>query len=327
MIRPTFPARWLPIAALATIVVLPGCAAASPPVGREPGFGAHVGAGCNGRADIPRYEKFVGRKLEWSTDAFDQRDWAKLRSSIDWLSGCWRGTDVKLIISIPMIAQSGPGTLKDGAEGKFDDIFLHSAKTLVKDGHDKVVIRIGWEFNGGWQPWAANKDPANFIAYYRRAVGLMRSVPGQHFKFEWTPNIGRNALPAEQGYPGDDVVDIIGMDIYNEYWTPALANTQVRFAWFVNQPYGLNWLRDFGKQHHKPIAFSEWGSGTRKDGHGAGDDPYFITKMAEWMRANDVLYHSYWESAESSYDDSVTRGAHPLAGKAFREAFGKRRKS
>jgi len=293
--------------------------------GHEPEFGVHVGAGCQARADLPKFERFANRKVVRVVDAFNQTSWQEFQSSIPWISRCWAGAPVKLTLSVPMLVYSGGGTLAEGAAGKYDDIFTHIAQTLVADGHNDIVIRLGWEFNGNWMPWAASKDPANFIAYYRRIVGLMRKVPGQKFRFEWTPNVGRQNFAPDKGYPGDDVVDIIGMDIYNEYWTVALANSKVRFAWFLNQPYGLKWHRDFAAQHRKPMAYSEWGSGTRKDGNAPGDDPYFITQMANWMRQTNTLYHSYWEVKNQIYDDTVSQGRHPKAAAAFKSAFGGRR--
>jgi hypothetical protein len=149
----------------------------------------------------------------------------------------------------------------------------------------------------------------------------MRAVPGQRFRFEWTTALGKQAIAPDRAYPGDDVVDVIGSDVYNEYWSPTLADPRVRFLWLVNQPFGLKWLRDFAAAHGKPTAYSEWGSGTRPDGHGGGDDPHFIESMAGWFRQTGPLYQSYWEVAGSGYDDRLSQGRHPRAASAYREAF------
>ena len=297
--------------------VIAGQASAAQAASR-PEFGVRAGPGCQGRKELPRFENFAGRKVDRVVDALNQSDWPQLESSIAWASKCWAGAPVKLTLSVPMLVEKGPGTLADGANGKFDRIFLKTAKTMVANGQSRAIVRIGWEFNGNWMPWAASKDPKNFIAYYRRIVRLMRSVPGQDFEFEWTPGVGRQSFPPDQGYPGDDVVDVIGMDIYNEYWSPALANNRVRFAWYMNQPYGLRWHREFAAQHRKPMAYSEWGSGTRTDGHGAGDDAHFFEQMGDWFATNNVLYQSYWETAGYQYDDRISRGKHPLAAEAYR---------
>jgi hypothetical protein len=316
--------RWPMLAATCGIfLAASGCHGSPPAATKRVQFGAHIGSGCNGRDAIPAFEGFVGRKLERSVDFFDQSDWTAYRNSIPWISGCWKNVPIALTLSVPMLVSGDRSTLHDGAAGAHDDMALLVARTLVRDGLGGTTIRIGWEFNGDWMPWAAANDPQDFIAYYRRMVGLMRSVPGQHFKFEWTTSAGRNAMAPDQTYPGDDVVDIIGMDVYNETWNPIVlhASPELRFAWLRDQPYGMRWLRDFAAQHAKPAAYSEWGSGTREDGHGGGDDPYFITRMAEWFRESGASYQSYWETAGKDYDDRLTTGSHHLAAAAFRKAF------
>jgi hypothetical protein len=286
-------------------------------------FGAHVGAGCNGRAAVATFEAFAGRKLERTVDAIDQQDWKSIRSSAGWLSHCWSGAPLKLTVSVPMIPNGTQSSLAQGASGAYDDVFRDIAARLVQDKLSDATIRLGWEFNGDWMPWTAAKDPASYITFFRRIVGVMRAVPNQHFLFEWTPGIGQHAIAPDRAYPGDDVVDVIGMDIYNEWWSPQYAAPQARFAWLRDQPYGLAWLSAFAAAHRKPTAYSEWGSGTRPDGHGGGDDPYFITQMAAWFAATHPLYQSYWEVSDpGQYDDTLAQGRHPRAAAAFKAAFG-----
>ena len=54
-------------------------------------------------------------------------------------------------------------------------------------------------------------------------------------------------------------------------------------------------LRDFAAAHGKPMAFPEWGLLVRSDGHGGGDNPYFIQKMHDFFMdpANNVVFHAY----------------------------------
>ena len=87
-----------------------------------------------------------------------------------------------------------------------------------------------------------------------------------------------------EAYPGDDVVDIIGMDVYAETWDASTSDPDKRFAYFLDQPFGLKWHRDFAREHGKPISYPEWGVGTRPDGHGVGDDPVFMEKHGRLVR-------------------------------------------
>ena len=286
-------------------------------------FGAYVGAGCTGRDAMPRFEAFAGRKVERTVDALNAATWKEMRSSISWIANCWKGSGIDLTLSVPMLPRDKSGTLRQGAAGEYDDIFRGVATALVENGHADAIIRIGWEFNGKWMPWRAAADPKAYIAYYRRIVGIMRAVDGQKFKFEWCPNVGKHEIAPDQAYPGDDVVDVIGLDIYNEIWSPGLRDPATRFRWYLNQPFGLRWHQQFAKARGKPISFPEWGTGPNANGHGSGDDPIFVTSMAQWFARTRPLYHSYFEYRTDGYDYRLAGDTSPNASKAFKRAFGK----
>ena len=95
-----------------------------------------------------------------------------------------------MTFSIPMLPADGTSSLVAGAIGAYDTTFATIAKTMINAGFSTAIVRLGWEFNGNWQPWFAGANPKAFIAYYRRIVRVMQSVPGARFVFEWCPNIG-----------------------------------------------------------------------------------------------------------------------------------------
>jgi hypothetical protein len=285
-------------------------------------FGVFEGPGCDGRARLPIFEAWAGRHVERTVDALDRRDWDHLESSAQWIAQCWRGSGVALTLSAPMVPEDGKSTLAAGASGAYDGSFRKVAQALIDNGYADATVRIGWEANGEWMAWAGARDPDTYVRDWRHIVEVMRSIPGQRFKFEWCPNIGRHAVDPDRLYPGDDVVDVIGLDVYNEIWNPALANPDVRWTYLVEEPYGLKWHRDFARRHGKPISFPEWGTGLRPDGHGGGDDPRFIRGMADWFARTGPLYQSYWDVRASDYDAQLSAGRYPLAGAAFLKAFG-----
>ncbi len=285
-------------------------------------LGAYRGPGCDGRARMASFERFVGRKVDRTVDALAQTNWADLDSSIDWLTGCWKGSGIALTMSVPMMPRSEGGTFQDGIAGKHDGAFRHAATALVANDFPDAVVRIGWEFNGDWMPWAAAKDPDGFIADYRHIVAVMRSVPGQRFRFEWCPNHRRHTMDPPRAYPGDDVVDVIGMDVYDEYWTPDQADPVARWDTYLNEPFGLKWHKAFAQAHGKPTAYSEWGTGTRPDGHGAGDDPVFIAGMADWFAASAPFYQSYWDNPSPEYNTLISTGQYPRSAAVFVDRFG-----
>jgi hypothetical protein len=285
-------------------------------------IGAYRGPGCDGRKAMGEFEALIGRKVERTVDALNAESWHEMRRSIPWIVKCWAGSGIELTLSVPMLPRDGSGTLREGAEGAYDTVFLTTAHALVRNGLEDAVIRIGWEFNGEWMPWAASKDPESFKRYFRRIVEKMRSVHGQKFQFEWCPNHGRHAMDPTEAYPGDDVVDIIGMDIYAETWDASTRDPHARFQYFLDQPFGLKWHRDFARERGKPLSYPEWGVGDKTGGGGVGDDPVFIAGMADWFAEVKPLYQSYWDVRAHDYNARMSDFQFPKASAMFQRRFG-----
>ncbi|MDB5998308.1 MAG: glycosidase, partial [Rhizobacter sp.] len=138
-----------------------------------------------------------------------------------------------------------------------------------------------------------------------------------------TPAIGKGDVEPTRVYPGDAYVDIVGMDVYNQTWSVPIPTTAQLWQTFLTQEYGLNWHRDFAAAHGKAMSYPEWGTGTRPDGHGRGDDPLFIQTMAAWIAGNNVAYHNYWDYAAPDYNAKLSTGQYPQAAQAFKAAYGK----
>jgi beta-mannanase len=226
-----------------------------------------------------------------------------------------------MMFSVSMLTTDNKTTLEAGALGDYDQHFRNIATALVQNGYPNAVIRIGWEFNYSWFPWAAKKNPQAWVTYWRRIVVAMRSVPGANFKFDWCLGSGAGDLNPETVYPGDAYVDSIGMDIYNATWAKVPQTTQVRWNYRMTKPYGLLWHRNFAALHGKPMSYGEWGTGTRPDGHGLGDDPEFITLMGEWIKSNNVAFHNYWDYTARDYNGMLSNGQFPLSAEQFIAQF------
>jgi len=164
------------------------------------------------------------------------------------------------------------------------------------------VIVLGWEMNGTTYTHRCGPDPVAWKAYWKRIVTAMRSVSGQEFRFDFAPSRGRDAVPWTECYPGDDVVDIIGMDSYDQ--PPART-----FDEQVNEPYGLQKHVDFAAEHGKPISFPEWGLFRN------GDNPRYMRRMLEWIERHRPVYqtitdycpHGVWQCAENPESSRVFR--------------------
>ncbi|MEV6260489.1 glycosyl hydrolase [Streptomyces sp. NPDC051784] len=227
----------------------------------------------------------------------------------------WRKADPDrmFVLNTPMLERNEErvpdgqvrALLRRGAAGDFDRHFERLAERLVLLGVPDTVIVLGWEMNGTTYTHRCGPDPDAWKAYWKRIVTAMRSVPGQDFRFDFAPSRGRDAVPWTECYPGDDVVDIIGMDSYDQ--PPART-----FEEQVNEPYGLQKHVDFAAEHGKPISYPEWGLFRN------GDNPAYMRGMLEWMERHKPLYqtvtdycpHGVWQCSEN-----------PESSRLFREAL------
>ncbi|WP_189045156.1 glycoside hydrolase family 26 protein [Aliidongia dinghuensis] len=283
--------------------------------------GLYAGPGCYGLTHLSRFDAWLGEPVHHVTENLDQSSWSNLVSDAEWSIGCYakvRST-TSFTFSIPMLTEDGASTLAKGAAGEYDQYFTQIAKILVAHDLSTSIIRIGWEFNGNWQPWSSHKDNVHFMSYYRRIVSLMRAVPGARFQFEWCPNVGTGSLAPDQSYPGDDFVDIVGMDVYDGHYSAIDAAADSRWNYFVTRDYGLQWQVDFANAHGKRFSLPEWAC----CGASTGDDPYFINQMARWLRNNGYLYADYWDS-NTVYRGELSNGQYPMAAAAYLADFGAR---
>jgi hypothetical protein len=289
------------------------------PAPKEAGLGLHAGSDNK----IEQYESFgdwLGRKVMYRVVFCDATRWEGiarpyfLDASERWLKsdpGRWE------ILSVPLLPDGERGNFKAVSDGAHDADFRSLARQLVDHGiATRAILRLGWEFNGDWFAWSATRDPAGYKAAFRRAVRVMReTAPG--LKIDWCANRGSSGgMRWTDAYPGDDVVDIISMDVYDHY----------NSGWddLVRGDAGLQALQKFARAHGKPEAYPEWGCST--DTHGHGDNPAFVEHMADWFFAAPagVVYQGYWNTPAGG-PNAVLHGEGagrvPNAASAYRRRF------
>ncbi len=251
--------------------------------------------------------------------------WAGLdgsNGSLNYLASSYSGDT--LSIGVPIIPTSGGGavgTLAQGAAGAYNLYFITLAQKLVAEGLSNAYLRLGWEFDGSWFTWAATTPgaEASFAAYFQQIVSAMRAVSGEQFRFEWNPDAGaftQSGYSVAAAYPGNAYVDVIGLDAYDSSWATPLTPAN---AWASTQAPSLTLAQQFAAGHGKPLAFAEWGVAIRSDGHGLGDDPYYINQITNWMKngANDVVYEAYFDANSGGVNSLITGGSFPNSLAAF----------
>jgi hypothetical protein len=62
----------------------------------------------------------------------------------------------------------------------------------------------------------------------------------------------------------------------------------------------------------------------RADGHGLGDDPYYINHMVSWMEtsSNDVVFETYFDDDSGGVNATITGGSFPESLAAFTADLG-----
>ncbi len=280
---------------------------APPPVSTSE-FGVFIGSGA--AAKVAQFEAWVPRTVQRVVDFCAQGTWADVENP-SWVKSF---APRKLSLSVPLVPAGVALTDPAGHALHFTKL----AQNLVLWGHRDAIIRLGWEFNGGWFPWKASANPGGFVGNYRSAVSAMRAVSSD-FRFDWC-FVNRGADPAP-AYPGDAFVDYIGNDVYDQSWVPNYTDPLARWNDVKTGSFGLDWQAAFATAHGKRLSFPEWGVFTRADGHGGGDSPVFIQKMSDWLRSHNVAYHAYFEYDAPDGQHALMSGRYPLSAAKFKELF------
>lgn len=201
-------------------------------------------------------------------------------------------------------------------DGAYDDFFRQWAVD-AKSFEDSVVVRFGFEMNGNWFTWG--NRPEEFIHAWRRAHAIFEEAGADNVVWAWCPNnvsIPRDpANTIERYYPGDDVVDWIGLDGYNfgdhhdewhrwetfdEVFGPALALCDSRWP-------------------HKPIFLAEFGSAPGEPGQKAA----WIRDAHARIQSHPRLFGAIWYNLDkrSEGEPDWSLDSDPGSLEAFNQTF------
>lgn len=232
-------------------------------------------------APLARWKAWAGKSAFSAMVYLDQRSPQMFRGSIPYILDLARrlkGTNpqVQPIVNVPF-----PGVFQMGAvaNGEFDGDYRDIARGILalhsslSDG--KIEVRLPWEHNldgqmganglAEGQPNTAKDrsgrfNPGLYVLAYRR-IALIFRQESKRFWLNWCPNHGKQlaADGLEVYYPGDDVVDEVGLDFYLDdgVWSGATAD----WAFAPASGYGFDWLIAFAKKHGKPWSIPELGAG------------------------------------------------------------------
>jgi len=250
------------------------------------------------------------------------------------------------VISEPMFPDPAAGTTGTAlaqwsadhmaacAQHQYDGYYKQIGAWLnSKPSRANSFVRIGWEFNGTWFSWQAT-DPETYQQCFRNEASALLSVD-PHARIDWTINAHTPLPTASKGdpfdaYPGDDVVDVIGVDTYDQYPPSPTADEFDNQCSMGAPTPGLCTVISFAQKHRKLFSVPEWGvvgkdSGAGRAGAAGGDNPTYIRAMASIFKqyGSMLAYEAYFNNSESNNVRSslVDPVLQPRSAVAYRELW------
>jgi len=168
-----------------------------------------------------------------------------------------------------------------------------------------IVFRPWHEHNGDWFWWGrGNCSEENYIALYRFTVDYLKNEKDiHHLLFAFSPDRSRlnmDTLARENylyGYPGDDYVDIIGLDNYGDVGrTGGGNNPDQQRTYFVNS---LKLITEIAEEKGKVAALSETGL------EGVTNPKWFTDIILNPINSNDqeidIAWVLVWRNANTKH--------------------------
>jgi beta-mannanase len=191
---------------------------------------------------------WVSNQTQWEINSFAQ--------------GPWGPGQIIPIIAIPMAQQgdSADTDFKEIISGQWDPVIEGIFQSWTNAGYKNIDIRPGHEMNGTWYPWSIDAaDASDYVAAFDHIAALAHSFTAANIQVIWSPDNGNyDNVPVANYYPGNQAVDIIGID---EYGAP-IGNDSLPESQDTNAAdYTLAMAMQMAVSNGKPFALSEVGAG------------------------------------------------------------------
>lgn len=165
--------------------------------------------------------------------------------------------------------------------------FINSLKTA--DGKKVPVIFRPWhEMSGGWFWWGEGRcTTEQYKKLYRYTHDFMMRRGCSNIVWAYSPNLADQTETVEhyeKYYPGDDVVDLIGIDIYQR---AEHSNAQYQ-GWLRSE---LDVVKKVGENRKKLIALTETGY------NNIPDSTWFTQTLLPVLKEYPVCYVLLWRNA------------------------------
>jgi beta-mannanase len=193
------------------------------------------------------------------------------------------------------------------AEGKYDDYlkqFLGNAKTFLSgpngiygdDDDRRIYLRFAHEMNGNWYPWSGNTTAYKLMWIHFWTLAQQAGINNTRMQWVWNVNWQDipSTLPCEEYYPGNDYVDWVTIDGYNNAkffsWSSWMEPDQI-FTPMVKRLVAM--------APGKPLGIPEVGSST--SGYTPADKSAWITSLYQFVLANDIRLVMWFNDETLAY--------------------------
>ena len=333
-------------------------------------FDAHITAMGGAR---PKYfnifTDFGKPPAEWPSSA-RWAAWSSKQSGERYLAPA---SGIVPLVGLPLASNAGgwgkvDGFYQETVAGKYDAVWAGIVDAYAGVGYKTVDFRIAYEMDGNFMPWGPGNSRApdvrpDFVAAFRHvADAIHREGRAKHIRavVHWNPAaINDSGYDIATLYPGDQYVDVIGIDLYSPMypldltdWSRGIEGDALnRPAWAANTANRLHHWRytnaskripvpklgnwgwsmaqaiAFAELHHKPLGVDETGTGSSGQALGPADDGEFPKALAGMLgeaRARGVPIHvvSIWDTHVSDGDWDFENGSKPKAAAAWTRYFG-----
>ena len=223
---------------------------------------------------------------------------------------CWHLREPyneKSFYSADMTSEQRTDAFKSLAPGgKFNDWYqkkldkVASVVSNLKDTNGKqipIIFRPFHEFDGNWFWWGASYCTAEeYISVYRFTVNYLRDTKNVHnILFAFSPD-NSYTTPSSylSRYPGDDYVDVLGMDNYGDF-----DNKGTSGASLANSKLKL--ISDLAISKNKIAALTE--TGYRVTSTTPAINNWFSTYLYDAITNNNlqIAYVMFWNNTSSGY--------------------------
>lgn len=180
--------------------------------------------------------------------------------------------------------------INDGAQ----DGYIRSFAQNVKSYQGKVILRFGHEANGDWYPWGGR--PEEYKAAFRKVVAIFREEGVSNVSFMWSvnaynqPSSPISTLSAY--YPGNDVVDLIGIDGFNFGTSRDFGGWKSFYTLFA-PPY-----KYLSTNYKKPIYISETSSSESGGNKSEWINQMFLSLYSDFPKVEEVVWFNLIKEAD-----------------------------